>query len=133
MSFSREDHKDVSRSSQKQAIEVGSFCPRESLFERSGTATKVEGYIQTAKIPPGLKWRSSLKPPNPREENVILNMEILSTFHLVSKPSDFLFYFVLFLVRKIGPEVTSVASLPLWFSFPPKSQYIVAYPSCRSP
>ena len=39
--------------------------------------------------------------------------------------------FFSFLVRKIGPELTSVAKLPLSF-FSPKPQYIVVYRSCRS-
>ena len=37
--------------------------------------------------------------------------------------------FFFFLVRKIGPELTSVANLPLFFFFSPKPQYIVVYSS----
>ena len=38
-----------------------------------------------------------------------------------------------FLVRKIGPELTSVANLPLFFfPFSPNTQYMVVYLSCRS-
>ena len=40
------------------------------------------------------------------------------------------FFFFCFLVRKIGPEVTSVTNLPLFFS--PKPQYMVVHPSWQS-
>ena len=36
-----------------------------------------------------------------------------------------------FFFFKIGPELASVANLPL-FLLSPKPQYIVVYPSCRS-
>ena len=43
------------------------------------------------------------------------------------------FYFkVCFLVRKMGPELTSIANLPLFFLLSPKPQCVVVYPSCRS-
>ena len=38
-----------------------------------------------------------------------------------------LIFLICFLVRKIGPELTSVASLPLFFLFSSKPQYIVVY------
>lgn len=47
LSFSSEDHKDVSSSSWKQATMCCS--PSESLFERSSRAVETEGNIQTAK------------------------------------------------------------------------------------
>ena len=43
------------------------------------------------------------------------------------------FFYVCFLVRKIGPELTSVANLPLFSFFSsPKPQHIAVYPSRRS-
>ena len=51
---------------------------------------------------------------------------------IMARISDFFsFYKVCFLVRKMGPELTSVANLSL-LPFSPKSQYTVVYPSCRS-
>ena len=47
---------------------------------------------------------------------------------------SFFFFFLFlihFLVRKIGPELTSVSNLALLF-FSPKPQYIIVHPSCKS-
>ena len=44
---------------------------------------------------------------------------------------SFFFFKVGFLMRKIGPELTPIANLPLFFSSP-KPQYIVVYPRCKS-
>ena len=52
-------------------------------------------------------------------------------FLCVCWPLVFLFFLCFFfLVRKIGPELTSVANLPL-FIFSPKSQYTAVYYSCE--
>lgn len=39
----------------------------EAVFERRCTATSMAGYLQTAKISPGLNWRGSF-PPSPKSQ-----------------------------------------------------------------
>ena len=65
-----------------------------------------------------------------KSTRLVLNSEISS--HIETTTMLFLKYFFLFLLRKIHPELTSVASLPLFFFFSPKPKYIVVYTGCKS-
>ena len=66
--------------------------------------------------------------------NILKNFQtdfLLYFFKFLTFVHRSFFFKVYFLVRKIGPELTSVANLPV-HSLPSKLQYIVVYPSCKS-